>query len=121
MIRRKKPLKRSAPPRRRRPPKATNAARVAKRKAQYRTFLRSPEWREQRERVLARDGYMCTAVFIHHMPGGVSIVRCPETARLSCHHRRYSRNIAETPDEDIVTLCYRHHDIEEGKKMKNWR
>lgn len=50
------------------------------------------EWAKQRERVLHRDGRSC--------------VYCGTTERLQVHHLR---NSSAPADNELVTLCYRHH------------
>lgn len=46
---------------------------ITKHKRDYHDYLRSPAWRDKRERVLRRDGYMCQsclsnpATQVHHM------------------------------------------------------
>lgn len=63
-------------------------------RAQYQRYLRSPEWRDKRERVLRRDGYQCQsclgvpATQIHHLPGSYKYGRyCPLFLLVSvCDH-----------------------------------
>jgi 5-methylcytosine-specific restriction endonuclease McrA len=60
------------------------------------------EWRKTRERILARDGYRCTA---HVRPGQ----RCEATTLLEVHHLDTDGNVLLSPDEELITLCRKHH------------
>lgn len=66
----------------------------------YRRYLESPEWRARRNAVLKRDGFRC--------------VHCGTTRRLQVHHITYAR-VGNERDDDLVTLCERHHAQLEGK------
>ncbi len=61
-------------------------------------------WRKQRERVLHRDGYQCTAILI------ATGERCPvhAPAPLEIHHTRDGLGI-EAPDHELTTVCRKHH------------
>jgi len=88
--------------------KKVNVARQARRRAAYRKYLHSPEWKLYRTLVLTRDGNRCTA----SLPDGS---RCPETERLEVHHENYNRFRKELL-EDCATLCRGHHREEEYRK-----
>lgn len=60
----------------------------------YRDYLETPEWKEKRLLVLARDGYRCMV--------------CTAKKFLDVHHKTYDRLFKE-PLEDLVTLCRRCH------------
>ncbi len=59
-------------------------------------------WREQRARILERDGYQCTAI--------ENGERCPVTAPapLEVHHLTPGHGI-EAEDHELVTVCRRHN------------
>jgi 5-methylcytosine-specific restriction endonuclease McrA len=59
------------------------------------------EWRKTRARILARDGHRCTA---HVRPGQ----RCEATTLLEIHHLT-GGNVLSVPDDELLTLCRRHH------------
>ena len=69
--------------------KASNA--MTPEQAAYQSYLRSPEWRARRERILRRDGYACTNC------GGI-----PAT---QVHHTRYPMRWGQEKDEWLVSLC----------------
>lgn len=65
---------------------------TARRRA-YRRYITSPEWRERRERIIARDG---------------GVAQCcgeDDPSKLSVHHKRYPKLLGTEPDEDLVTWC----------------
>jgi hypothetical protein len=66
-------------------------------------YLRSPHWRETRERALERAGHRCQV--------------CNSEQRLDVHHRTYERIGAEEPG-DLTVLCRRCHDLFHGRKSK---
>ena len=74
------------------------------RKAMYAEYLKSPEWKAIRRRILARDRYRCAL--------------CPETKNLDVHHRSYE-NIFKEDDDDLIVLCRfcheRHHGRHDGR------
>jgi hypothetical protein len=61
-------------------------------------------WRNQRARILARDGYRCTA--IERTTGARCTVAAP--ARLEVHHLHPGLGI-ESPDHQLATRCPRHN------------
>ena len=88
--------------------KAVNPDRQQKKRAKYNAFIRSKAWKEQRARVLERDGHRCT--------------RCTasgEGVTLHCHHQRYGSPLERTPDDWIVTLCARCHEAIEAD-LRPW-
>jgi hypothetical protein len=58
-------------------------------------------WREQRERILERDGYRCTKTLAYGE-------RCPATTLLEVHHL-YSGSVVNVPDDELVTVCRKHN------------
>jgi 5-methylcytosine-specific restriction endonuclease McrA len=56
----------------------------------YGLYLRSPEWREKREAVLRRDGYLCQA--------------CGKNPATAVHHASY-RYGRYTPLWDLKAVC----------------
>jgi 5-methylcytosine-specific restriction endonuclease McrA len=67
----------------------------------WRTKGSTREWRKTRERILARDGYRCT---VHVRPGQ----RCETTTLLEVHHLT-GGNVLLVPDDELVTVCRKHH------------
>lgn len=61
-------------------------------------------WRKQRERILARDGYQCTAILI------ATGERCPvhAPARLEIHHLQPGHGI-QAEDHELATRCPTHN------------
>lgn len=90
--------------------------RAARREREYKAFIASPQWRQQKARIHERDGWQCTATLADGS-------RCPYTKAdgpLHGHHERYHpRGIRYTKDQHIRTLCPGHHDATE--KAKWWR
>ena len=118
----RKPIKRSPLPRRKKPIPKKNPVRLARRRKAYTAFLRSKAWREQRQRVLERDGGECQAIVKCVWPNGQAILRgCRSTTSPTIHHLKYSpRGIEHTPDKDLITLCRFHHNelhALEGKRI----
>jgi 5-methylcytosine-specific restriction endonuclease McrA len=61
------------------------------------------EWRKTRERILARDGFRCTAQV---RPGE----RCEGTRFLEVHHVYGSESdVLLVPNEELRTVCRRHN------------
>lgn len=61
----------------------------------YRAYLRSPEWRQARQRILSRAGLRCE--------------RCNSYGDgLDVHHLRYD-NLGHEPDSDLEVLCWKCH------------
>ena len=58
-------------------------------------------WRTQRERILARDGFRCTAI----LPTGL---RCGVTHPLEIHHLQAGIDKV-VPDHQLTTVCPQHH------------
>lgn len=63
-------------------------------RAQYHRYLRSPEWKDKKERVLRRDGYQCRS--------------CQGIPATEVHHTTY-RYGRYTPDYLLVSLCSHCH------------
>jgi hypothetical protein len=67
----------------------------------YAEYLRTPEWKARRSRVLIRAGHKCEV--------------CNANGRLEVHHRTYDRYTQELLN-DLIALCrschQRHHSIE---------
>jgi hypothetical protein len=68
---------------------------------EYTTFMASPEWRRQRERVLRRDGHRCQG--------------CGGRRGLEAHHLWYAKPLPDTPDWGITTLCAGCHTATHGR------
>lgn len=85
--------------------RAFNKERRERRRNKYRAFMRSLAWKEQRARVIERDGGECT--------------RCKSRRSLQVHHKRYGSPIEATPDEWLVTLCYACHQRVESE-LRPW-
>lgn len=65
-------------------------------KAQYRRYLRSPEWRALKERVLRRDGYMCQC--------------CLNAPAVEVHHESYAY-MRDTPAYLLQSVCRPCHEM----------
>lgn len=63
----------------------------------YKTFLRTPEWRETRNAALVRYGHACALDARH-------------TEHLHVHHRDYARR-GEERLQDVIVLCQGCHDV----------
>ncbi len=68
----------------------------------YLQYLQSPEWREKRDQVLARDKYRC--------------FECGARGALEVHHTTYKRIFREHLD-DLITLCPLCHEEEHKPAM----
>lgn len=79
---------------------------VKTRKEIYDEYLRSEHWHMLRTRILERDGHMCVR------PG------CGETEKLSVHHKIYREPLEDALDEDLETLCRKHHMREHPYKTR---
>ena len=71
----------------------------AKRRAAYRAYMRSKEWKEIRLSVIVRDGGKCT--------------RCGSKDNLCVHHKNYATFGCEDLD-DLETLCENCHVVSHG-------
>ena len=76
----------------------------------YSAYLRTPEWKEKRERVWRRDGYMCTA--------------CGNAPATQVHHLSYKYG-RHTPLFLLKSVCTPCHDrltaLDRGElKPWNW-
>jgi 5-methylcytosine-specific restriction endonuclease McrA len=90
-----------------------NAERQARRKAEYRAFMASPEWKAIRKAALARAGHRCEELIpnsMAHRDHGISMMRCTATRRLTVHHRTYARFGGRELPSDLQVLCKEHHD-----------
>ena len=77
-----------------------NAKRIARRRASYDAYMKSPEWKARRKGCLRRAGFRCEYV--------VDGRRCPERTGLEAHHLTYRRWMRELP-ADLQCLCSAHH------------
>ncbi len=75
-------------------------------------FYRSKEWKRQRDRVLARDGFIC------HLVVGPDGEICGAENATQAHHVRYSDPIEDTPDSDLISVCEDCHDAHHEKVMR---
>lgn len=57
----------------------------------YYEYLDSEQWRQKRNRILARDNYRCQ--------------KCGSAINLRVHHIRYPQEIGTEQDDDLITLC----------------
>lgn len=80
---------------------------MSEQKEEYREFLKSEKWKQQRERVLNRDKKKC--------------VICGSEENLIVHHMYYLPKVEDTPDAYLVTMCKschnKEHLIEESFKF----
>jgi hypothetical protein len=74
--------------------KKKNRRATVQRKSKYSRYLRSPWWRERRQKALAHAGNRCE--------------KCQTTYRLEVHHRNYAR-LGEELDTDLEVLCHDCH------------
>jgi hypothetical protein len=66
----------------------------------YSEKLRKPAWQKRRLKILERDGWKCTL--------------CNDTdTELQVHHKKYTGEPHEAPDEDLITVCKWCHEIVE--------
>ena len=103
-------LRRHTQLRRGTPLKPVNERRKAKRLAKYRAYMQSAEWKIIRGIALKLAGYTCA--------------RCPETRRLTVHHKTYIRFGGQELQEDLEVLCKACHDQHhalEGKRIDTRR
>lgn len=68
----------------------------------YKTYLRSPEWRVRREQVIAKAGNRCQQCRAYGVP-------------LEAHHLRYT-NLGAEPDEDLAVLCKTCHQAADAER-----
>lgn len=61
---------------------------------EYRSYLRSPEWRKKRAKAVKRAGYACEV--------------CSVGGRLEVHHTTYAR-LGKERLSDLVVACRRCH------------
>jgi hypothetical protein len=66
----------------------------------YRTYIKSPEWRRKADAAKKRAGYRCQ----------VCNKGKNEGARLEAHHRTYDR-LGHEKSEDITVLCHDCHEL----------
>ncbi len=67
----------------------------------YQAYMRSPEWRKLRKRILERDGYKC--------------LLCGEEAT-EVHHLNYDR-FGHEQETDLIAVC---HDCNQAERGKAW-
>ena len=63
----------------------------------YALYINSPQWKQLREKALARDGGRCRL--------------CDSKTRLEVHHRAYPKSWGDDSLDNLTTLCKRCHDI----------
>lgn len=63
-------------------------------KGKYHQYLESPEWKEKRELIFKRDGYICT--------------KCKSRSAFHAHHLTYE-NIFNEKLEDLISVCAECH------------
>lgn len=74
----------------------------AESKRRYGEYLRSPEWKERRDRIVKRDRSQCQS--------------CASKSQLQVHHMTYER-IGNENDGDLVTVCHACHQRIHGRKL----
>lgn len=84
---------------------ATNERLAELRALPYDQYLQTPEWRQRRDRALARASWRC-----QRLP-------CAAQRALEVHHRTYERLGAEL-DADLEVLCGRCHRAEHVKQLE---
>ena len=67
----------------------------------YQDFIKSPEWRVQRQRIIERDS-VCQ--------------NCGANKQLQVHHLVYTKDLTKVPDDKLVTLCKTCHSKLESLK-----
>lgn len=72
---------------------------------EYQNYLKSPQWKEIRERVMRRDGYVCQY--------------CGAEKATSVHHWRYD-NIFAPRMAELTSLCWPCHKSLHPKKDDVW-
>lgn len=102
-------IKRKAPIKRKKKINKVGKAK-AKKRAKYRQYMASREWKERRAACLARAGRRC-----EYEENGV---RCIATTYLQAHHKSYKRFTKEQP-EDLMCLCKAHHELIESQ-LRPW-
>lgn len=75
----------------------------------YNEYLDSPEWKNKRARVLARDNDKCT----ERRKG------CTERAT-EVHHLTYD-NVGNEPLEDLTSVCHNCHEQITDESRREWR
>lgn len=73
----------------------------------YEEQLSDPRWKEKRDSILARDGFVCQGKNCDKSLDG-------ETPPLHVHHRFYLKGLYawEYPEEYLVSLCPECHSVE---------
>ncbi len=71
-------------------PPALKGSAPGSRKRDLRDFYKSRDWRDQRRRVLERDGMEC---------------RSCENPATEVHHMSYYEPVRNTPDQYLISLC----------------
>lgn len=69
-------------------------------RAKYNDYIKSQEWKDKCDKILARDNHECQHCHAH----------IPD---LSVHHKTYE-NLFNEKDEDLITLCDSCHKKEHG-------
>lgn len=73
-------------------------------RTKYNDYIKSNEWKEKCEKILARDNHQCK--------------KCGSKVDLSVHHKTY-KNLFNEKEEDLETLCDKCHKEEHGIWIKN--
>jgi len=68
---------------------------------EYRSYLRSTQWREKRKEFLEMAGYECE--------------ECGESEGLQVHHLNYE-NLGDESEDDVQVLCRECHEDKELEK-----
>ena len=62
----------------------------------YSEKLKDPRWQKKRLKILERDGWVCRECYT-------------EEKTLHVHHLEYNGDPWDSPDDNLLTLCYRCH------------
>ncbi len=110
---------RSPLPRATKPVPKINARRQAKRLKGYREFMASAVWRRIRKAALERAGNRCEQTSFGPDAtslNGFGFFHCPNTTRLTVHHKTYARFGGNELPDDLFVLCKGCHDRLEASK-----
>jgi 5-methylcytosine-specific restriction endonuclease McrA len=75
-----------------------------RKKAFYKKYIQSSEWKRKRRLRIKFDGGMCRGFHL-----------IPKRNNLHVHHKTYSRLGNESVRFDLITLCEKHHKKEHKK------
>lgn len=76
----------------------------ASRAAEYRKYLKSPEWKALRRQAMERDGHRCRT--------------CNAERNLEAHHRYYPEEFGTETIDALTTLCRSCHELFETRRRR---